>query len=218
MTFQASASLAEQIAEHLAQQIICGELKAGERIQEMRLTQRLNVSRGSVREALLVLQRRHLIEILPRRGAQVAALDPHKVCSLYDLMIELYIQLANAVADRWAQAADLAPIKAIPAQLREACEQEDLDRFVALSFATMRQGYAFANNPYLQETIENLQPAIARTYHLALDQRRSSLAELLQALVALLSAIEARDKPRIRSLIENYCRHNCQLVLAALNA
>ena len=65
MTFKAPDSLAEQIAHHLAERIIRGDLKPGERIQEQKVTQALNVSRGSVREALLILERRHLVGGVP---------------------------------------------------------------------------------------------------------------------------------------------------------
>ena len=67
MTFKAPDSLAEQIAHYLAERIIRGELKERERIQEQKVTQALNVSRGSVREALLILERRHLIFLESRR-------------------------------------------------------------------------------------------------------------------------------------------------------
>lgn len=100
MTFKAPDSLAEQIAHHLAERIIRGELKERERIQEQKVTQTLNVSRGSVREALLILERRHLVNILPRRGAQVSELSPQHVESLYALIVQLYIMLAESVARR----------------------------------------------------------------------------------------------------------------------
>jgi DNA-binding GntR family transcriptional regulator len=64
-------SLSEQIAKHISEQIIRGELVEGERIQELRIAAELDVSRGSVREALLLLERTHLIEIYPRRGASL---------------------------------------------------------------------------------------------------------------------------------------------------
>ncbi len=70
MSFRASESLSEQIAEHLAKQIIMGDLVEGERIQELRIASELNVSRGSVREALLVLARKRLIEIGSYRGVR----------------------------------------------------------------------------------------------------------------------------------------------------
>ncbi len=60
---QSSEGLSEQIAKHIAEQIILGELVEGERIQEVRIATELDVSRGSVREALLLLQRTYLIEI-----------------------------------------------------------------------------------------------------------------------------------------------------------
>ena len=95
MTFKAPDSLAEEIAQYRAESIIRGEMQANERIQEQKVTQSLNVSRGSVREALLILERRHLVVILPRRGAQVSELTPHRVKSLYALVIELYALLAG---------------------------------------------------------------------------------------------------------------------------
>ncbi len=64
MQQQEADSLSEQIAKHIGEQIIRGELVEGERIQEFRIAAELDVSRGSVREALLILQRTQLIEIL----------------------------------------------------------------------------------------------------------------------------------------------------------
>ena len=216
MTFKAPDSLSEQIAHHLAERIIRGELKERERIQEQKVTQSLNVSRGSVREALLILERRHLIVILPRRGAQVTELTPHKVQSLYALMMELYILLGIAVAERWVVEADLEPLRAVQAKLMDSAERQDIDAFVDHSFDVMRAAFPFANNPYLQETLENLLPAISRTYYLALERRKGEMGQFLTVFACLLQAVIARDQACIRSLLGEYGKRNCQLVLAAL--
>lgn len=216
MTFKAPDSLAEQIAHHLAERIIRGEMKERERIQEQKVTQSLNVSRGSVREALLILERRHLINILPRRGAQVSELTPHHVQSLYALMMEMYILLANAVAQRWKNEADLAPFRAIQQRLEECLKEHDIGNFVDASFDIMRAAFPFADNPYLEETVENLLPAISRTYHLALEQRKGEMAQFMLAFAELLQAVIAREPARIREVLHGYGQHNCQLVLAAL--
>ncbi len=79
------ASLSEQIAEHLAREIITGRLGANARIQELRVADDLGVSRGSVREALLILESRHLIDLLPRRGAIVRELDGEGLVSFSEL-------------------------------------------------------------------------------------------------------------------------------------
>ncbi|WP_313740804.1 GntR family transcriptional regulator [Pseudomonas sp.] len=216
MTFKAPDSLSEQIAHYLAERIIRGELAPGERIQEQKVTQALNVSRGSVREALLILERRHLVIILPRRGAQVTRLDERSVRSLCALMGELYILLGNQVAQKWQQQADLQPFLSIQQRLQHAHDHQDIKAFVADSFAVMRAAYPFADNPYLQETVENLQPAMSRAYYLALEQRKASMIDYLELFARLLEAVVARDLARIREVLQAYCQRSCELVLAAL--
>ena len=218
MTFKAPDSLAEQIAHHLAERIIRGELKPGERIQEQKVTLALNVSRGSVREALLILERRHLIAILPRRGAHVTELTAHKVQSLCTLMSEMYILLGNAVAQRWAVPADLGPFLQIQQRLAASYERQDISAFVEDSFNVMRAAYPFADNPYLQETVENLHPAMSRAYYLALDQRKAEMSEFLALFAQLLDAVLARDLAQIRVVLSSYAQRSCALVLSALTA
>ncbi|EPM44717.1 GntR family transcriptional regulator [Pseudomonas syringae] len=218
MTFKAPDSLAEQIAHHLAERIIRGELKPGERIQEQKVTQALNVSRGSVREALLILERRHLVVILPRRGAQVTVLNAHNVTSLCNLMGELYILLANAVAERWQSEDDLAPFMQSQQRLQVSFEQQDVRMFVEESFNVMRAAYPFANNLYLEETVENLQPSMSRSYFLALEQRKAEMSEYLTLFGDMLAAVLARDLAQIRVVLTRYCQRSCQLVLSALEA
>ncbi|WP_440062649.1 GntR family transcriptional regulator [Pseudomonas syringae] len=218
MTFKAPDSLAEQIAHHLAERIIRGELKPGERIQEQKVTQALNVSRGSVREALLILERRHLVVILPRRGAQVTVLNAHNVTSLCNLMSELYILLANAVAQRWQSEDELAPFLQSQQRLQATFEQQDVRMFVEESFNVMRAAYPFANNLYLEETVENLQPSMSRSYFLALEQRKAEMSEYLALFGDMLAAVLARDLAQIRVVLTRYCQRSCQLVLSALEA
>ena len=218
MTFKAPDSLAEQIAQHLADRIIRGVLRPGERIQEQKVTQALNVSRGSVREALLILERRHLVAILPRRGAQVTVLDAHNVTSLCTLMSELYILLAVAVASRWQTQEDLVPFLDIQRRLRASHESQDVKAFVEESFNVMRAAYPFADNPYLQETVENLQPSMNRSYFLALDERKAEMGGYLVLFDELLEAVLARDLVRVRNVLVSYGERSCRLVLTALTA
>jgi DNA-binding GntR family transcriptional regulator len=218
MTFKAPDSLAEQIAHHLAERIIRGELKPGERIQEQKVTQALNVSRGSVREALLILERRHLVAILPRRGAQVTELNAHNVQSLCTLMGELYILLGNAVAQKWQQQSDLAPFLLIQQRLIASYDTEDVKSFVEDCFNIMRAAYPFADNPYLQETVDNLQPAMSRSYYFALEQRKAEMSDYLTLFEQLLAAVLARDTAQVRRVLTDYGQRSCQIVLSALDA
>ena len=89
--------------------------------------------------------------------------------------------------------ADLAPFLAIQQRLQDSLLREDIDGFVESSFDIMRAAFPFSNNPYLQETVENLLPAISRTYHLALERRKGEMGQFLNTFAHLLQAIIARD-------------------------
>ncbi|WP_432211664.1 GntR family transcriptional regulator, partial [Acinetobacter variabilis] len=98
MQQQEAHSLSEQIAKHISEQIIRGELVEGERIQELRIASELDVSRGSVREALLLLERTQLIEIFPRRGAIVSEMSAMQVRALFDLTSLFLGQMVQRMA------------------------------------------------------------------------------------------------------------------------
>ena len=131
-------------------------------------------------------------------------------------MGEMYILLGNAVAEGWQTQADMAPFLQIQQRLQLSLEREDIRAFVEESFNVMRAAYPFANNPYLQETVENLQPAMNRAYYLALDQRKASMSEFLALFEQLLAAVLARDLVQIRLVLTAYCQRSSSLVIAAL--
>ena len=165
---------------------------------------------------LLILERRHLITILPRRGAQVSELTPQHVANLYELVIYLYIKLGLAVARGWQQESDLQPFLLIQQRLVDSMQREDINAFVESSFDVMRASFPFANNLYLQETLENLLPAISRTYHLALERRKGEMAQFVNTFASLLQAVIARDEVAVRDVLDAYGEHNSALVLMAL--
>lgn len=213
--FKATDSLAEQIAGDLAGRIIRNQLKPGERIRELHVAQTLNVSRGAVREALLILERQHLVDIQVNRGAQVSELSAEHVQGLFVLLLELYVLLADAAA-AWKHEAELEPYRAIQRELAVAAKFHDVSKFVTQGVELSKAGYSFANNPYLQQILDNLTPVVSRMHYLILDRRAGEMQFIHQLFRSLQDALEARDKKRMRELLQRYCEHSCQQVLAAL--
>ncbi|MGY6655423.1 GntR family transcriptional regulator [Amycolatopsis sp. TRM77291] len=64
-------STAEQVADGLAEKIVRGELRPGERIRESVIATTLGVSRNTIREAMRLLERSSLITYTFNRGAVV---------------------------------------------------------------------------------------------------------------------------------------------------
>ena len=104
--FQPRETLTEQVARHIENLIAFGQLRSGERIYEGAMAKDMDVSHGSIREGLLLLEKRHLVRNVPRKGAFVTTLDEYFVRSLYETL-ELYLTHTGRKLIRQWQPADM---------------------------------------------------------------------------------------------------------------
>ncbi len=215
--FEPRRSLAEQIAKHLEDLIVRGVLRSRERVQEQRVARELGVSRGSVREALLILETRHLIEILPRRGAMVTDLTEHSVNALYEVIVTLYTFMAKKVAQVW-QEDDLQPFLDLSAQMRCEVEAADQPAFFSSTFEFGQSAIELLKNPYLEEILRDLAPMALRTRFFADTINRNAMVEGLGFYDSLVDAALHRDLVAIERLIREYYARQQQLVIQALQA
>ena len=95
----AAPSLAEQAYVDVKQLIFDFTLMPGARFSETELVQRLAVSRTPLRQALQRLQREGFLEVFPKLGWQVAALDFDTFDELYDLRVLLECQAVQRLCD-----------------------------------------------------------------------------------------------------------------------
>ena len=91
-------TIPEQLAEELGADIVAGRRKAGERLIELDLAQNFGVSRGPVREALRILERRRMVDLLPRRGAYVRPLSLKSIADLFNVRLALSLLAARTMA------------------------------------------------------------------------------------------------------------------------
>jgi DNA-binding GntR family transcriptional regulator len=207
--------MAEQIAQYLANQIITGQRVANERIQELRIVDELEVSRGSVREALLLMERRHLVDILPRRGAMVAEISADSVENLFDVFGVLIARLAILVAQRW-QGNELEALVKHLMVLQTMAKQKDREEFMAQVFTLLNMAYPLARNEYLHEVLSNMQPAVHRCYALAQRYKPNDGQAALVFFSALMQGITTREAELLPGAVKQYFDHQLALVLAAI--
>ena len=168
---KSSEGLSEQIAKYIAEQIINGELVEGERIQELRIAKELDVSRGSVREALLLLQRTHLIDIFPRRGAIVSEMSAQQVRALFDTSMIILGSLVQRSSEVWRQE-DAEQMQLLLQRLEQYVQSLDIEAFYEAIFAFMTQQSQRVDNYYLAHIYQVLLPSIRRSYFLTLNISR----------------------------------------------
>ena len=104
----------------LLQSLRDGDLRPGDRLREVDLCARLDLSRTPIREALRRLEADGIVEHRPRLGAVVRTLSHAELVELYDM---------RRVLDRTA--AEMAAKHATPAELDDLSDINDLIRTCA---------------------------------------------------------------------------------------
>lgn len=90
-------SLADKVFRQLEEEILNGALKAGEQLTEVRISQRLGVSRTPVREAIHRLEQDGLVRLIPNKGATVVGVSEQDLRDIYDIRMQL-----EGLASKWA--------------------------------------------------------------------------------------------------------------------
>jgi DNA-binding GntR family transcriptional regulator len=86
------------VSDRIRELVLSGAVAPGAKLDEQALAERFEVSRTPVREALRELANTGLIDLLPRRGAFVAALTPPQIDELFAAMSELEATCARLAA------------------------------------------------------------------------------------------------------------------------
>ncbi len=90
-------SIVDRACQHIQEWIVTGRFKPGEQIKEETVSQKLEISRPPVREALKMLEATGLVVRKPRRGVFVPLLTKKDVWEIYTLKAALY-ELAMELA------------------------------------------------------------------------------------------------------------------------
>jgi DNA-binding GntR family transcriptional regulator len=195
----AERNLSEQIAEQIGERIIRGQLPAGTRLLEVRLAEELKVSRGPIREALRVLEKRRLVRILSRRGAVVTDLSPADIVCLYDVIVPLYELLTRKTAENWTPT-DLHPLYTVIERLSEAAKGGNVEDYYENNFAFARACSPIANNSLLANMLSDLEPGLRRVLYLSWEHRSQEMERhfsLLRQLIRLVTEREGLAAARV---------------------
>lgn len=115
-------ALRVRVAEVLRRALLAGHYAAGADLADTVLAKELNVSRGPVREALLLLAADGLVEHSHYRGFRVPVLQARDICQITRARLPLEV-LALELAREHASAADIAELKELKVCLLRALKK-----------------------------------------------------------------------------------------------
>lgn len=211
-----AVSLSEQIAEHLSERIVRGDLAPGEKLPEAELAKEMDVSTNSLREAFRLLEKRHLIQLQPRRGARVCEVTESEVRDLYDFLFLLLSHLAAQAARDW-KPGEIEDLAMMLPELERHYRNADMPGAHQVAFRFVEMATArFARNRYLADDIEDLVPLLKRFSFIALQADTTEFNVSLKIFQRLLENVLARNAEQAAADIREYGDNQCRLVLRAI--
>jgi DNA-binding GntR family transcriptional regulator len=217
-TFKPRETLTEQVARHIENLIAFGQLRSGERIYEGAMAKQMDVSHGSIREGLLLLEKRHLVQNVPRKGAFVTPLDEYFVRSLYEVL-QLYLTHTGRKLVRQWQTADMDKLESLYQRMKGCHNNNDLLAFLELGIEYTQASLAYADNYFIISAIEDLWPSAKRCAFVAFQRGGNRVLEDNLAHVReSISAIKERDEERLTAILAGYAEQQCQQVLEAIDS
>lgn len=203
--------------------ILDGSLKEGDVLPaEMKLKEMFETSRGTVREAMRVLEQKGLIDIKTGvgGGAVVRSVNTEKITESLDLLIQYqkvtYDHLAEfregveglvaALAAERATRKDIERLKGLLAEARDLLDSESPDN-AALVRIDMKLHIALAEiagNPIYLANLQMVHERILGAYEQFSLSRKHVLEENYRDLGDLVDAVELRDTRRARTLARKH--------------
>jgi DNA-binding GntR family transcriptional regulator len=153
------ATLAVEVRGEIERMIVDGELAAGEKLNELALSNAMGVSRGTVREAIRSLADSGLIDLIANRGAFVHETTLDEVRNLYELRGAIFGMACAAAARRVGLGQEPKLVTALDRnldQMRAVHAKADTARYYALNIEFHDLLLQGAGNPKAKVMYDNL--------------------------------------------------------------
>jgi DNA-binding GntR family transcriptional regulator len=122
------AGLVEKLSEAMTEAILEGIFKEGDQLTELDLQRQFNVSRTPIRESFRVLEKKGLVEVIPRKGTFVKRISPRDIEEHFPVRSVLE-GLAARQACANMSPSTLASMERSLARMKIAAENEDTKNY-----------------------------------------------------------------------------------------
>lgn len=197
-------SVTSQIVDSVRAAILGGDITPGESLKELDLATQLDVSRGSVREALIKLEAEGLIEARVGAGRFVIQLSTQDVSEIYDLRLileEEVIRLATeqVTRDGLEQLGELAD------QMIEAGRRDDVRTILTVNPVFHSLIWKFSGNGRLTDLLERHYNQVS--LYLAASMHLQTHADRMQTVMEhrqMVDAMAAGDEKLAMQVMERH--------------
>ena len=208
--------LRDAVFETLREAILKGVLSPGQHLMEMQLAYQLGVSRTPVREAIRMLELEGLVNMVPRKGARVAAISEKSLCDVLEVrraLEELSVRLACTRMER----DDLEKLDSINQQFIRACQSDDVVQIARIDESFHAVIYEAADNAKLLQLLNQMQNQMYRyrIEYIKLKERRQILVEEHKKII---HSLARRDAEAATEATRAHISHQEQYVMSVIQS
>lgn len=216
----------EDVVRQIQEAILKGSLKTGAKLPaERQLRETFKVSRGTLREALRILEQKGLITMKTGTagGAIVRAVDTKLMSESLDLLLryqkislkelaEFREAVEGVVAAKAAQKATKEDIRTLRTFLQAIREHLDAEPFAWSDVVREDNRFHFhlariTGNRIFESVVQTIYENISAYFEQFLSRDRRPTERMYLDLCGVLEAIEARDTEKARKLVQDHIRY-----------
>ncbi|MDQ2086047.1 GntR family transcriptional regulator [Herbivorax sp. ANBcel31] len=208
--------LREVIFNTLREAIISGELKPGERLMEVKLAEKMGVSRTPVREAIRKLELEGLVEMFPRKGAHVAKLSVKNIMDVLEVRASLD-GLATSLAAERIKDEEIKNLGHILSQFESYAKKDNLQGTIKKDVEFHDLIYGASGNDKLIQIVCKLREQIHRFRVIYLKDYSSHKA-LVKEHEDIYEAISKRDRDKAQIYAQRHIKKQEEIITKALKS
>lgn len=194
--------LRDVVFNTLRQAILRGELKPGERLMEIQLANKLGVSRTPIREALRKLELEGLVNMVPRKGAEVADITEKSLRDVLEVrkaLEELSVQLAcEKITEE-----EIEELKRAAERFKDTLDDQDVTKIAEADVEFHDIIYTATDNQKLILLLNNLREQMYR-YRVEYLKNEEAYPQLIAEHEELIDNISKRNKEEATRIM---CEH-----------
>ena len=191
MIIERNKSMREKVYDSLKQMIIDEEIKSGERIIETEYSNKFQISRTPIREAIRMLELEGLVESVTTGGVIVKSFSKEEILEIYKIRIALEGIVLEEIIKK-GTALDLKKIEEILKNTEKAFNNKDAESIFSLFTEFNRTLYDIANLPKVTAMINNINLYLKRFRQLSIENSTRK-EEAFKDHIQILEAIKKKD-------------------------
>ena len=215
MIIEKSKSMREKVYDTLKQMIIDGVIKPGERIIETEYSNKFQISRTPIREAIRMLELEGLVESQTTGGVIVKTITREEISEIYKIRIALESIIIEEIIKKITNQ-DIKKLERVLKNTKKAFDVKDIEKVFSLFTEFNQTLYDIASLPKVTGMINNINLYLKRFRKLSIDNP-SRKEEAFEDHVQILEAIKKKELSTAISINRMHLEKSMNFILSKLS-